>query len=183
MVFNIAFSGPMASGKTTAAEYAKSKVERSVILSFANPIYEIARKYWGMKEKDRDLLIFIGESWRKRDPLIWVDITMRKIEELNRLGYSVFIDDLRLPLEFAALAEAGVHLVRLNISSQEQEKRLKDKYPDTYEEHLKKTQHETETALDDVNLRWDQWIAHDLSEHMTEKSIDTIIQGFNKQTE
>ena len=181
MVFNIAFSGSMVSGKTTAANYAREKHPESVVLSFADPIYEIARKYWGMAHKDRDLLIFIGESWRKRSPTIWVDIMLREIIKYNEQGLSVFIDDLRLPAEFDALVENGVHMVRLNISEQEQVKRLKENYPETYEEHLKKTLHETETALEDTNLKWSNWFAHDLTMHMTQKSIDTIINGLNKQ--
>jgi len=181
MVFNIAFSGKMTAGKSTAAEHVHHLIEDSIVLSFADPIYDIARKYWGMESKERPLLIFIGESWRKRDSDIWVKILLRKVKELNAQGKSVIIDDLRLPAEFAALSKAGVHLVRLNISPQEQARRLKDKYPGTYKEHLKKTQHETETALDDTNLNWSNWFAHDLTMHMTEKSIETIINGISKQ--
>ena len=181
MVFNLAFSGPMASGKTTAATYAHEKHPDSVVLSFAAPIYEIARKYFGMAHKDRDLLIFIGESWRKREPDIWINIMLREIIKYNEQGLSVFIDDLRLPAEFDALVDNGVHMVRLNISPQEQERRLQEKYPSTYKEHLKKTQHETETALDDTNLSWSTWVSYDLNIHMTKRSIDNIIHGFNRQ--
>lgn len=182
MVINIAFSGPMASGKSTAAVHAHQIEPDSVVMSFAAPIYEVAKKYWGMEEKDRDLLIFIGESWRKRDPDIWVNIMLREIKKWNDRGISVFIDDLRLPAEFEALSKADVHLVRLNISEQEQERRLRDKYPDTYEEHLKKTKHETETALEDTNLPWSCWFAHDLSLVMTKKSIETIVTGLQKHS-
>ena len=175
MVFNIAFSGAMGSGKTSAAEYAHSLHPNSVILSFAGPIYEIARKYWGMESKNRDLLIFIGETWRARDQMIWIKIMLRKIKSYNNKGISVIIDDLRLPAEFESLSSAGVHLVRLNISEQEQARRLKIKYPDTYKEHLAKTNHETERALDDTNLLWSSWFAHDITTHYTEKSIETIL--------
>ena len=182
---NIAFSGKMCSGKSTCAEHAVQRIgfDKTERLSFADPIYEIAERYWGMKEKDRDLLIFIGESWRQRDPDIWVKILLQKVKELNEQGKSVIIDDLRMPQEMAALKQAGFYTVRLNVSPPEQERRLRELYPDTFEAHLKKRNSYTECSLDDMNISWDTYMAHDLSMHMMKKGVETIVNGFNRQKE
>ena len=174
---NLAFSGKMCAGKSTCAEMACQIIgfDKSERLSFADAIYEIAHEYWGMTQKDRDLLIFIGESWRARDPLIWVKIALEKIRELNAQGKWVIIDDLRMPQEFEALSAAGFYMVRLNITEPEQEKRLQTLYPDSFQEHLDKRNNLTECALDDTNILWDCYISHDLAEDMMKKSIQTIL--------
>jgi hypothetical protein len=184
MFVNLCFSGKICSGKSTCAKYAQSLIPNSQVISFADPIYEIADRYWGMQEKDRSLLIFIGESWRKRDPEIWVKILLKKVKELNARGASVIIDDLRMQQEFDALREAGFYTVRLNVSEVEQEKRIRELYPETFQEHLDKRKNSsTECSLDDTDISWDTYIAHDISRHMMTKSVETIINGLNKQKE
>jgi hypothetical protein len=179
---NIAFSGKMCSGKSTCADHAVQTIgfDKAVRLSFADPIYSIADKYWGMKEKDRDLLIFIGESWRKRDPMIWVKILLKKVKELNDQGISVIVDDLRMKQEFDALRDAGFYIVRLNVSEVEQETRIRQLYPEQYDHHLAKRNNSTECSLDDTSISWDIWTAHDLNMVMMKKSVETIIKGMNQ---
>ena len=65
-------------------------------IAFADPIYEIANKYFGMKVKDRKLLQAIGEKFREIDPLIWVKITMRRATEYDK----VVISDCRRKNEY-----------------------------------------------------------------------------------
>ena len=183
MVINLAFSGKMTSGKSTCADHAIQTIglDNAVRLSFADPIYEIAHKYWNMQEKDRQLLIFIGETWRKRDPMIWVNILLQKVKELNAHGISVIIDDLRMKQEFDALKNAGFYMVRLNVSEFEQESRIRSLYPNSFDEHLAKRNNSTECSLDSSNILWDVYFAHDISKVMMKKSVETIINGFNRQ--
>ena len=173
--FNLALSGKMCSGKTTAAKFAMSKLEKVEKISFSDPIYEIARKYFGMVEKDREILIWVGEKFRERDPKIWVKLLKQRVKDLNAQGVSVIIDDVRLPVELEALHEVGFYTVRLNISPPEQEKRIRTLYPETFQDHLAKRNHYTETALDDDSVQWNSYIAHDLRTDMIQNIISKII--------
>jgi len=176
---NIAFSGKMTSGKSTCAEYAAQIMgfDKSERLSFADPIYEIAHDYFGMGQKDRSLLIWIGETFRAREPLIWVRLALEKVRELNARGIWVIVDDVRMQAEFDALRNAGFYMVRLNISELEQEKRIRELYPEQFDHHLAKRNDLTECSLDSSNIAWDIFIAHDLDLVLTRKSIETILNG------
>ena len=176
---NIAFSGKMCSGKSSCAEHVSQTLgcENVERLSFADPIYEIAHDYFDMGQKDRALLIWVGETFRAREPLIWVRLALEKIKELNAQGISVIIDDLRMTQEFDALKNAGFYMVRLNVSEFEQETRIRKLYPETFVEHLAKRNSSTECSLDSSNIMWDSYFAHDISKVMMCKSVETIING------
>jgi len=148
-----------------------------VKVSFADPIYAIAREYFNMQEKDRDLLIHIGESFRARDESVWIKAFMRRVEQLEAEGKWILVDDLRLEVEHSALRKNGFKLVRLNVSLQEQERRLKNKYPDTFQEHVAKREHVTECALDDID-DWDLYATEDAPLHI----VCTIVSNFTSPT-
>ena len=150
----IGISGKMCSGKTNLAQLLVESESRFTIVSFADPIYNLAREYFGMEEKDRGLLIHIGESFRAKDPNVWIRAFMRRVVELEAEGKWVLVDDLRLAQEHAALRENGFKLVRLNVSEYEQENRLRTKYPTTYGTHLENRSHSTECDLDHIG-DWD----------------------------
>lgn len=152
----IAISGKFCSGKTTAANLICSLDDRFVKISFADPIYELAEEFFGMKRenKDRDLLIHIGQTFREKDPDVWVKALIRRSEQLVKDGKFVVVDDMRLQNEFDALYGSGFHLMRLEVNPEIQEKRLKKLYPDTFTKHLEKRTHITETDLD-REQRWD----------------------------
>ena len=175
---NICFSGKMTSGKSTCAELAAQIIgfDKSERLSFADPIYEIAHDYFNMGPKDRSLLVWVGETFRARDPEIWIRLALEKVKELNAAGKSVIIDDVRTMAEFEALKAVGFCMVRLNISEKEQEARILALYPDTFQQHLDKRNHITECDLDDQSIQWDVFFSHDLDLNMTKKSIETILR-------
>ena len=156
----IAISGKMCSGKTTLAEQLMANEPRFVKLSFAQPIYDLAREYFGMAEKNRALLIHIGESFRAWDETVWIKAFLRHVEQLEAEGKWVLVDDLRLPQEHKALRENGFRLVRLNVSFMEQQKRLTIKYPESCEDHFAKRTHSTECGLDNER-DWDVYATQD----------------------
>ena len=165
----LAISGKIASGKTTfAANICEN--EEFVKLSFASPIYDIARDYFGMTTKDRALLNQIGESCRAIDPHVWIKAFIKKAEELEAEGKSVVCDDLRTEDEHKALRDAGWFLVRLNVSEKEQERRIIDCYPKTYKEHLDRRNVFTEVALDHM-YDWDIYFAEDVSKEVYNDSV------------
>lgn len=92
------------SGKSTIATYL-CESHGFVMYNFADKIYELAKELFGMKVKDRDILIAIGEGMREIDKLVWIKETINRIE---RDGHPrVVIADTRKLLEYAYLIECG----------------------------------------------------------------------------
>jgi cytidylate kinase len=89
-------------GKDTVADYICEKYGFQR-LALAGGIYEIARKYFGMKEKDRPLIIDIGEKMREVRPTVWIDYTLEKAKEYD----NVIITDVRQEREYLALLKEG----------------------------------------------------------------------------
>ncbi|MDY7043622.1 AAA family ATPase [Virgibacillus sp. M23] len=91
-------------GKSTIANYLVSQ-HGFKEYALADGIYEIANKYFGMKDKNRKLLHYVGEKLREDYPLLWVNYTLNRIEEdgHNR----VVITDTRKLLEYSYLQEMG----------------------------------------------------------------------------
>ena len=93
--------------------------------ALADGIYEIARKYYGMTKKDRELIIHIGESLRKKDPMLWINYTMQRIKKDG--CKKVIISDIRKPLEKAFFEEIGFHSAMVKCDEQVALQRIKDR--------------------------------------------------------
>ena len=75
---------------------------------------------------------------------VWLDYAIKQMRDCE----NVVNDDLRFSNEYDRLREEGFILVRLKVSRQTQIKRLKNIYPDSWQEQIKKLDDESETALD-----------------------------------
>lgn len=101
-------------------------------------------------ESYRDLTQFVATYFRdlySQD--IWVRFIASDAMELATSGERVVCDDLRDPSEKRILEMFGFMAVRLDISKEEQKRRLQERYGTISEELLN---HPTETALDDAHF-------------------------------
>ena len=170
----IAILGKMCSGKTTTANLIKQIDSRYEIFSFGQKIKDVASDLFDMKEKDRSLLISIGSKMREIDSEVWINYV------INQCSNKEFclVDDLRYQNEYEALVKNGFQIIQLNISSDLQEKRIKEIYPDNYMDHLSARNH-----LSELN-KFD-WINNDhphlsinssLDKYVTKELITSIIK-------
>jgi dephospho-CoA kinase len=97
-------------GKTSVANYLKKKYKFKH-LNFAEGIYEIARKYFGMEIKDRGLLIQIGEKLREIDKMVWIKHTVKRIQ--SKPKRNIVIADMRKEIEFDEMIKQGFYPVRI----------------------------------------------------------------------
>lgn len=138
---NIAFTGKMGAGKTTAAELlTELGYER---LSFAAPLKSVARQLWGGDGAKREYLQKLGVAVREIDRDTWVDLLLADAELLNDPPYVV--DDLRFPNEFYGLLGAGFTIIRVVAPLDQRIARLTANGRWTGHEAF---EHESETALD-----------------------------------
>ena len=146
----IAVIGKICSGKTTLSNSLINEFGKHNIIfskkSFADNVYKIAYDVFNMKEKNRSLLQSIGTKMREIDPNVWVNLTLRNIED------NVIIDDCRFLNEIQNLKESGFTLIKLNISDELQLERLKKTYTNSWKTHDLSHVSECEINLFDDNM-------------------------------
>ncbi len=99
-MLRLALCGPQRSGKSTVAKYLAEEYGAHEI-ALAAPIKGIARDLFGMQEKNRGLLIEIGETLRAIDPLVYCRYAARHIPSTtnNPSLRAVVISDIRTKME------------------------------------------------------------------------------------
>lgn len=140
----IILNGRGGAGKDTFADYLVANYGFKKI-AFADPIYEIARKYFGMTMKNRNLLQMIGEFGRNIDPLLWVKIAYDKAEKYDR----VVITDCRRENEYSWAMDRGYLPIHIHADEYIRIKRLTMRdgvYPD-----LSLLENESETGADGLD--------------------------------
>jgi len=128
----IAIIGKMCSGKSTLAQKIKLIDNRYEIFSFGQKVKDIAIDLFGMKEKNRNLLIDIGMKMREIDPDIWV----KYIIEKTKHNEFCIIDDVRFQNEYDYLIQNNFKIIYLDIFREHQIERITKLYPDNYEIHI-----------------------------------------------
>ena len=138
----LAVTGKMCSGKTTLCNYLCSVEPRFQIFSFGKKVKEVATDLFGMdpQVKDRSLLINVATKMREIDHDVWSKYVIK--QTLNK--EHCLIDDLRFQNELDELVENNWIIIQLIISDDEQNTRIKNLYPDTYEDHIKNKSHLSE---------------------------------------
>lgn len=163
MVSRIAFAGPMASGKSTAAQHLHDQCGH-IRLSISGPVYKIAREQFNMTVKDRVLLQTIGMTGRAIDPDVWINKVLETITD-NETNY--VIDDVRFPNECVKLRECGFKIVWLKVSREERERRIRALYGTNAEQHISQMSSTPETSLhmEDTDEVWNsQMLSHHLED-------------------
>lgn len=122
LAINNSYAG---AGKDSVANYLCER-HGFVSYSLSDGIYEIAHKYYGVpegKKPPRELLHHIGESLRKYDMMLWINNTLRRIEEDGH--DRVVITDVRKLLEHAVLKEKGFINIMIDVKPETALERLK----------------------------------------------------------
>ena len=140
----IAIVGKICSGKTTLSNSIVKEFGKYNIIfskkSFADNVYKIAYDIFDMKEKNRYLLQSIGTKMREIDPDVFVNSTIKNIED------NVIIDDCRFLNEIQNLKKSGFTLIKLNISNELQLIRLQKTYANSW--HTHDLSHVSENEID-----------------------------------
>ena len=137
----IAINGPMCSGKSTIANIIKEHDDRYSIYSFGGRVKELAFELFGMRNKDRSLLINIASKMREIDEDVWAKCVVSKTKDKE---YCI-VDDLRFQNELDHLK--GWTIISLTTPTEIRVQRIKAIYKHNYEDHLKNMTHASETGV------------------------------------
>lgn len=143
---NIAFYGPMCSGKTYLAKFLVENYEYQK-LGFADTLKNVSKMLFDIdptKKDDRTRKLLQGFSddikkWGGED--IFVKHFLNQIENIDWAG-PVVCDDLRFTFEADALREIGFKIIGVNAYENIRQERILKLYPDT---SLEAQQHRSET--------------------------------------
>lgn len=102
----IIVAGKIGSGKDTFCDYIVDKYGFKKLF-FAEGIYEIAQKYFGMETKQRQLLQDIGQKMREIKPSVWIDYTFNQVKNYDK----VIISDMRQLNEYLVAIKEGFYPV------------------------------------------------------------------------
>jgi len=135
----VAFMGKKCTGKSYISKQL-SDIHNCKIFSFVSKIKELASELFDMKQKDHGLLQDLEEKIKELDYDVWVNYLLNQIENEE----CVIIDDVRYINEYNSLKKNGFIIIKLEISKEEQIKRIKSTYPNTYQEHISRLNHVSE---------------------------------------
>tara|TARA_B110000285_G_C15112033_1_gene611701 strand:- start:1012 stop:1515 length:504 start_codon:yes stop_codon:yes gene_type:complete len=135
----IAIHGPMCSGKTTISNIINGMDSDYQIFSFGQKIKDLAIELFSMEGKDRSLLIGIASKLREIDEGVWVNYVMNQVSGLD----NCIIDDLRFQNELNAIN--GWTIICINTPSEIRINRIKELYPNNWQDHIKNMNHISET--------------------------------------
>ena len=170
----IAISGQMCSGKTTIAKCICEINPEYNIHSFGGKIKELARDLFNMdKTKDRSLLINIANKMKDIDPDVWIKYILKECSHEK----NCVIDDLRFANELEYLKNDPNDLwyfIVLQIPKEVRINRIKELYPNNFEDHLKNMNDISERGLIDFPIERTLYIANDAKENIKEKINDFI---------
>ena len=170
----LAVTGKMCSGKTTLCNYLCSIEPRFQIFSFGKKVKEVGTDLFGMDPliKDRPLLTSLGQKMREIDSEVWINYVINQCQDKE----FCLVDDLRYQNEYEALVKNGFKIIQLEVSDDLQEKRIREVYPDNFEDHLL-----ARTHLSEQNQF--QWLTNDRPQLRIDSSTDldeikSIINSF-----
>tara|TARA_Y100000590_G_scaffold459607_1_gene617121 strand:- start:2211 stop:2720 length:510 start_codon:yes stop_codon:yes gene_type:complete len=135
----IAIYGPMCSGKTTIASMIQEINPNYKVYSFGQRIKELAKELFHMEGKDRSLLINIADKMREIDEDVWAKL----IHNRTKNETYCIIDDLRFQNELNYLQDWKI--ICLTTSLDERIKRIKNLYPNNFQDHINNMKHKSET--------------------------------------
>jgi cytidylate kinase len=136
-----AIHGPMCSGKTTISEIIKGYDSEYKTYSFGGKVKDIAGDLFKMEGKDRSLLISVASKMREIDPDVWAKYVVCDIEREKK--QKCIIDDLRFQNEADYLKDWT--FISLTTPKNVRIERIKNLYPENYEDHIKNMNHISET--------------------------------------
>ena len=140
----IAISGPMCSGKSTIAKYICEVNTDYKIYSFGQKIKDLAKELFDMNEiKNRSLLIQIANSLKSIDENVWINYILKKCKNKE----NCIIDDLRFENELTELINDSWYFIVLQVPKEERIKRIKNLYPDNFQDHIKNMDDISEKGL------------------------------------
>lgn len=172
----IMLSSPMPGcGKDTVADYLVDKYNYTKV-SFAGPIYSIAKNYFDMKNKDRVLLQSIGQGFRSINKKVWIEEMEKRVEDIKELVGTdrIVISDLRQEDEYIWGMENDFTPLRISTTFEQAVDRIEKRDGQC---DVNRFEHESEKGVEDKEMTT---IYNDSTKEELYRKIDNFLkkEGF-----
>ena len=126
-----------------------------------------------MNCKDRKLIQSFAQKLKEIDENVWINYLDNKLKtELKDEDYIV-IDDLRFPNEYNYLRKNNFIIIKLIINNNLQIKRLKETYPENYNNHINSIKDVSEIYIDELEADYKIEVIHE-----NENNILELIESY-----
>ena len=99
-------------------------------------------------EKNRHLLVNIGEKMREIDPCVWINCVIKEIKKSPKTIW--IVDDVRHINAYEGLKQNGFRFIRMNVDEHIRQSRILNLYQNNASEHHKYDNHITENELNNI---------------------------------
>ena len=150
----VGIAGRPGSGKTTIVHRLRMLLAPTTHVKFADIIYKmhdairtIGHHYdLPVKEKDRQLLQFLGTEWGRQQfgEDVWVNALLSKYDKVKDDAGYMLVDDVRYVNELEAIQSVGGQVIWLEVPEKECRQRIPYTYPEV--------EHTSEGAFEDLDM-------------------------------
>ena len=177
------FTGEMASGKSTYANRLSARLEEEFGISVLRPsfsakIMEVAADLFRMDGKDRVLLGEISSKMREIDPMVWVNVVVRQIEENGSPPFVV--DGIRLVQDEIRLRERFPSFIIVRIFTDEQQR--SEAYKRAYGRYPTEEDLNNKGEGDISKLHYDLRLVNNYTDENREMQLNGIIDSIRAGT-
>ncbi|MGF9741623.1 AAA family ATPase [Priestia megaterium] len=145
----IAIAGKFRSGKDQFAKYFLSK--GFMRAAFGDELTELIMEYFPeaiiQHGKPREHYTLLGQTFRKLNPMIWIERLEPLLEVYEAMGHDIVITDLRQQNEYEFLKENGYTIIKIEADEEVRKQRIIDA-GETFDP--KRFYHETELSVDSL---------------------------------
>lgn len=171
-MIKIALIGKICSGKTTIINKLLGLEEYNFkVYNFGDYVKKYLYEIFDINiieniDKPRKLIQDFAENMKNFDNDVWIKLLKKDINKdilkdsfINNI---IIVGDVRFYNEYQMLKDLGFIFIKLDINKDLQIKRIKNTYPNNYQEHLERLEHISEINIDKFNYDYKIDVNNDL---------------------
>ena len=113
-----------------------------------------------INNKPRKLIQDFAENMKILDNDVWIKLLKKDMnKDMNK---DIFVGDVRFYNEYQMLKDLGFIFIKLDINKDLQIERIKNTYPNNYQEHLERLEHISEININNFKYDYNIDVNNDL---------------------
>jgi len=169
-MIKIAIIGKICSGKTTIInKLLELKEYNFKVYNFGDYVKKYLYEIFDINiieniNKPRKLIQDFAENMKILDNDVWIKLLKKDINKhISRdISNIIIVGDVRFYNEYQMLKDLGFIFIKLDINKDLQIERIKNTYPNNYQEHLERLEHISEINIDNFKYDYNIDVNNDL---------------------
>lgn len=169
-MIKIALIGKICSGKTTIINKLLELEEyKFKVYNFGDYVKKYLYEIFDINiientiNKPRKLIQDFAENMKNYDNNVWIKLLKKDINKhIFNSNDIIIVGDVRFNNEYQMLKDLGFIFIKLDINKDLQIERIKNTYPNNYQEHLERLEHISEINIDNFKYDYNIDVNNDL---------------------